>query len=293
MPMSMTGFGKAEAVFNSKKIIVEIRSLNSKQLDINTLRIHNIYREKEYEIRNLLSQELVRGKIDCFINFEEEVAASVPEINRAVFRSYLEQLHAISRETGNEFDSTQVLSSILRLPEVLKTEKKDVAEEEWNALFQAVGLAIENFKNFREQEGKATAFDLVSKVMTINGLLASIVPFEQERVATIRQKLTDALAKLGSDAQPNPERLEQELFFYLERLDVNEEKVRLLNHCNYFIETINSNEPVGRKLGFIAQEMGREINTLGSKANHVAIQKVVVQMKDELEKIKEQLLNIL
>lgn len=291
--MSMTGFGKAEAIYNSKKIIVEIRSLNSKQLDINTLRIPNIYREKEYEIRNLLSQELVRGKIDCFINFEEEVAASVPEINRAVFRSYLEQLHAISRETGNEFDSTQVLSSILRLPEVLKTEKKDVAEEEWSTLFQAVGLAIENFKNFREQEGKATAFDLVSKVITIKDLLTSIAPFEQERVATIRQKLTDALAKLGSDTQPNPERYEQELIFYLERFDVNEEKVRLLNHCNYFIETINSNEPVGRKLGFIAQEMGREINTLGSKANHVAIQKVVVQMKDELEKIKEQLLNIL
>ncbi len=291
--MSMTGFGKAEAICNSKKIIVEIRSLNSKQLDINTLRIPNIYREKEYEIRNLLSQELVRGKIDCFINFEEEAAVSVPEINRAVFRSYLEQLHAISRETGNEFDSAQLLSSILRLPEVLKTEKKDISEEEWNALFQAVGLAIENFKNFREQEGKATAFDLVSKVMTIKDLLVSIVPFEQERVATIRQKLTDALAKLGSDAQPNPERYEQELIFYLERFDVNEEKVRLLNHCNYFIETINSNEPVGRKLGFIAQEMGREINTLGSKANHVAIQKVVVQMKDELEKIKEQLLNIL
>ncbi len=293
MPMSMTGFGKAEAVFNSKKIIVEIRSLNSKQLDINTLRIPNIYREKEYEIRNLLSQELVRGKIDCFINFEEEVAASVPEINSAVFRSYLEQLHAISRETGNEFDSTQVLSSILRLPEVLKTEKKDVAEEEWNALFQAVRIAIENFNNFREQEGKATAFDLVSKVMTIKDLLVSVAPFELERIATIRQKLTDALAKLGSEAQPNPERFEQELIFYLERLDVNEEKVRLLNHCNYFIETINSKESVGRKLGFIAQEMGREINTLGSKANHVAIQKVVVQMKDELEKIKEQLLNIL
>ncbi len=293
MPMSMTGFGKAEAVFNSKKIIVEIRSLNSKQLDINTLRIPNIYREKEYEIRNLLSQELVRGKIDCFINFEEEVAASVPEINSAVFRSYLEQLHAISRETGNEFDSTQVLSSILRLPEVLKTEKKDVAEEEWNALFQAVRIAIENFNNFREQEGKATAFDLVSKVMTIKDLLVSVAPFELERIATIRQKLTDALAKLGSEAQPNPERFEQELIFYLERLDVNEEKVRLLNHCNYFIETINSRESVGRKLGFIAQEMGREINTLGSKANHVAIQKVVVQMKDELEKIKEQLLNIL
>jgi uncharacterized protein (TIGR00255 family) len=293
MLKSMTGFGKAEVKCNSKKIIVEIRSLNSKQLDISTFRLPSLYRDKEHEIRNILSQQLVRGKVDCYINFEEEIATSTPEINKATFRAYLEQINTISRETGIEFDSTQTLAAILKLPEVLKTDRKDVPNDEWQSLFEAINSAINNLNTFRVQEGKATAFDLVEKVKTIKDLLNAVAPFEAERINTIRQKLMDGFARYGDEVKPNPERLEQELIFYIERLDINEEKVRLANHCHFFIETISLQEPMGRKLGFIAQEMGREINTLGSKANHTEIQKIVVQMKDELEKIKEQLLNIL
>lgn len=289
----MTGFGKAEVKYNSKRITVEIRSLNSKQLDISSFRTPSIYRDKEHEIRNILAQQLVRGKIDCYINIEEEVATTTPEINKATFRAYLEQINNISRETGIEFDSNQILGVILKLPEVLKTDRKDVPLEEWQALFTALNLAIENLHTFRIQEGKATATDLVEKVKTIGYLLNAVAPFEAERMNTVRQKLIDGFAKFGDEVKPNPERLEQELIFYIERLDINEEKVRLANHCQFFIETINLQEPIGRKLGFIAQEMGREINTLGSKANHAEMQKIVVQMKDELEKIKEQLLNIL
>lgn len=293
MLKSMTGFGKAEVNYNSKKIIVEIRSLNSKQLDISAFRMPSIYRDKDHEIRNILAQHLVRGKVDCFINIEEEVAVSVPEINRAIFQAYLEQIRQISRETGIEFDSTQTLAAILKLPDVLKTDRKEVSDEEWQALNKAVLLAIESINKYREQEGKATAFDLVTKVKTIKDLLSSVSHYETARIGAVRQKLIDGLSKFGEEVKINPERLEQELIYYIERLDINEEKVRLANHCHYFIETINLEEPIGRKLGFIAQEMGREINTLGSKANHAEIQKIVVQMKDELEKIKEQLLNIL
>lgn len=293
MLKSMTGFGKAEVNYNSKKIIVEIRSLNSKQLDISAFRMPSIYRDKDHEVRNILAQQLVRGKVDCFINIEEEVATSVPEINRSIFQAYFEQIKLISREMGIEFDSTQILATILKLPEVLKTDRKDVSDEEWLALNKAVILAIENINKFREQEGKATAFDLVAKVKTIKDLLNSVTKYEAERIAAVRQKLIDGISKFSEEVKPNPERLEQELLFYIEKMDINEEKVRLANHCHYFIETISLEEPIGRKLGFISQEMGREINTLGSKANHTEIQKIVVQMKDELEKIKEQLLNIL
>ena len=294
MIKSMTGFGKAEVLVNGIKIIVEIRSLNSKQLDISTLKIPMAYKEKEQDIRNKLSQNIQRGKVDFYINIEKEAdTASAPTINRDVFKSYYEQIKSISAELNIPIENEPLIRTIVKLPEIFTSQVQSINDEELDALSNCVDLAISSLDDFRNQEGKITENDLLSKVEKIKELLIQVSPYEAERIETTRTRITENLNKLGNDVSKDMNRFEQELIYYMEKFDINEEKVRLTNHCKYFIDTLNENEPVGRKLGFITQEMGREINTLGSKANHLQIQKIVVQMKDELEKIKEQLLNVL
>jgi uncharacterized protein (TIGR00255 family) len=289
----MTGFGKAEAIVNGKKIVVEVKSLNSKQLDISLFKIPLIYREKELEIRNILAQNIQRGKVDLFINTELEEVESAPTINKAAFKSYFKQINIIARELDMPMGNEPMIQTILRLPEVFNSQKDEVTQEEWNGLFVCITEALENLNRFRNQEGEITHNDLVQKVEQIMKLLQQVNPFESERVDSIRNRLSENIAKLSNDVSIDKNRFEQELIYYLEKFDINEEKVRLENHCKYFLDTLSEEDQVGRKLGFIAQEMGREINTLGSKANHGEIQKIVVQMKDELEKVKEQLLNVL
>lgn len=289
----MTGFGKAEVMVNGKKIVVEVKSLNSKQLDISALKMPMIYKEKELEIRNKLSQSIVRGKVDFYVSVEKDASSSAPTINREVFKSYLEQISSITSELKMPMQSEPLVQTILRLPDIFNAQADEISEDEWNSLLNCVDMAIANLNTFRDQEGKITEQDLVNKVNSIGELLQQVSPFEGERIETIKNRITENLEKIGNDASVDKNRFEQELIYYMEKFDVNEEKVRLTNHCKYFIDTLNDDEPAGRKLGFIAQEMGREINTLGSKANHAEIQKIVVRMKDELEKIKEQLLNVL
>ena len=290
----MTGFGKAEVIVNGNKIIVEIRSLNSKQLDISNLKMPMAYREKEQEIRNKLSQNIQRGKVDFYINVEKEnISSDSPTINSRVFKSYYEQIKNISSELNIPIENEPLIQTIIKLPEIFTSQVQNTNEEEWDALNNCVDLAISNLEDFRNQEGKITEDDLLNKVEKIKQLLIEVSPYEAERIETTRAKIRENLNKLGNDVSKDMNRFEQELIYYIEKFDINEEKIRLANHCKYFVDTLNENEPVGRKLGFISQEMGREINTLGSKANHLEIQKIVVQMKDELEKIKEQLLNVL
>jgi len=289
----MTGFGKAETTFKGKKITTEIRSLNSKQLDISQFKIPYIYKEKEHELRTLVSNNLQRGKVDVYINIEQVEEIEAPVINKPIFQSYYKQITEISKELNLPLQNEPLVQSILRLPDVFKTQSNEINQEEWDLLFLCVNSALSNINNFREQEGNATQNDLIGKVKLIESLLESIAPWEQERIGAVRDRLLEGIKKLSQDANVDKNRFEQELIYYIEKMDINEEKVRLANHCKYFIDTLNETDSIGRKLGFIAQEMGREINTLGSKANHAQIQKVVVQMKDELEKIKEQLLNII
>lgn len=289
----MTGFGKAEVVVNGKKIITEIKSLNSKQLDISQFKIPYIYKEKEHDLRNIVSNNLQRGKVDLYVSVEQEEQTNTPIINKTIFQAYYRQISEISIELGLPTQNEPIIQSILRLPDVFKTQKDEVVQEEWDALYQSVNLALENMNVFREQEGNATQKDLIGKVKLIESLLTKISSWEEERIKTVRERLSEGLKKLSQDLSIDKNRFEQELVYYIEKMDINEEKMRLANHCKYFIDTLNETDSVGRKLGFISQEMGREINTLGSKANHVQIQKIVVQMKDELEKVKEQLLNVL
>jgi uncharacterized protein (TIGR00255 family) len=290
MIKSMTGFGKKDAEFPGKKVTVEIRSLNSKQLDLN-LKVSGVYREKEFELRSLVTKEICRGKVDFSIYMDYSHDDRDPIINKDVFAAYLKQMNQLAKDNGIKMKNEPVLQTILRLPDVLKAEKQELTDGEWQAVYAAVLEAINQFNSFRVQEGEALRVDLTARVDAIAHKLAAIEPFEKERIETVKNRLKEAVSELQS--QPDPDRFQQELIFYIEKLDVNEEKVRLSNHLKYFISTMNEEENAGRKLGFIAQEMGREINTLGSKANHAAIQKLVVEMKDELEKIKEQVLNVL
>lgn len=292
MLISMTGFGKAEKLYLNKKIVVEVRSLNSKQLDLN-LRLPSIYRDIEMEIRNRVSGALQRGKIDMSVSFEETAEIQVTPINELVFSTYYKQIQVIAQNNGIQLSPSEIVPAILRLPDVLKVEKDEIASDELNTVLQACDEAIRNLTEFRAKEGAMLEADMVKRVALILNYLEQIEPYELQRIQDVRQRLTDGLRKLASDVQIDANRFEQEVIYYLEKLDITEEKVRLRQHCSYFTETINEKEPVGRKLGFIAQEMGREINTLGSKANNADIQKLVVLMKDELEKIKEQSLNIL
>lgn len=291
MIQSMTGYGKSTVSFGDKKIVVEIKSLNSKALDMST-RIAPLYREKEMEIRNMISKSLERGKVDFSLWIEKEASDSATPINAALVENYYNQIKTIS-ETCNIPLPADWFATLLRMPDVLsKADIQILEDEEWEVVKGAVEEAINALVNFRKQEGAALEKKFNEKIDNIERLLASIEPFEKERVTRIRERITDALEKtISVDYDKN--RLEQELIYYIEKLDINEEKQRLTNHLKYFRETMASGHGQGKKLGFIAQEMGREINTTGSKSNHAEMQNIVVQMKDELEQIKEQVLNVM
>jgi uncharacterized protein (TIGR00255 family) len=286
----MTGFGKAIAELPTKKITIEIKSLNSKQLDLSA-RIPGAYREKEMELRNEIAQKLERGKVEFSVYMENQGKESSSQINKTIVENYIRQITQISESTGISLPADW-FSVVLRLPEALKTEIQEFDEAEWGIVHQSVQEAINQLIEFRKQEGEGLRKLFIQKIETIAELLKEIELYESERIERVKIRLTEALLKLeNKDYDRN--RFEQELIFYIEKLDVNEEKHRLNHHLNYFIETINSGKGQGKKLGFICQEIGREINTLGSKSNHAEMQKVVVRMKDELEQIKEQVLNVL
>lgn len=290
MIKSMTGFGKGEASFGTKKITVELRSLNSKQLDLN-IKLPALYRQSETELRNLVAQRLQRGKVDLFVSVESQQVETSAHINREIFREYLRQLNDALAFSGIDADYDAMLPVLMRMPDVVSVGAERVTEEESAALMAAAADAVERLDAFRVQEGAVLIADLLRRVDLIERYREEVVPFEKARTETIRARILDNLSKLGVEVDRN--RLEQEMIYYLEKLDITEEKVRLENHCRYFREVAAGEEAPGRKLGFIAQEMGREINTMGSKANESNIQILVVRMKDELEKIKEQVLNIL
>ena len=290
MVKSMTGFGKGEATLPNKRITVEIRSLNSKQLDL-SLRLPAVYRQSENELRNVIARTIQRGKVDVFVSVESQSVETPARINREVFREYLRQMNDTLAFAGIDADYDAILPVIMRLPDVVATESEAISEEEHAALIAATEAAAAQLDAFRTQEGAILIADLLRRVELIERYRDEVVPFEKARTETIRTRILDNLAKLPVEVDRN--RLEQEMIFYLEKLDITEEKVRLTNHCKYFREVAAGEEGAGRKLGFIAQEMGREINTMGSKANESNIQILVVKMKDELEKIKEQVLNIL
>ena len=291
MIQSMTGYGKATVSFNEKKINVEIKSLNSKALDL-SVRIAPLYREKEMEIRNLISKSLERGKVDFSLWIEKEATEAATPINAALMNAYYEQFKQITSTTGIPMPE-DLFTTLLRMPDVMtKVDVQELDDEEWKVVLQAIEEAISQLIAFRKQEGIALAKKFEEKLTNIGNLMKAIEPYEIERVTKIRERITDALEKtLNVDYDKN--RLEQELIFYIEKLDINEEKQRLANHLNYFRETMNEGHGQGKKLGFIAQEMGREINTTGSKSNHAEMQNIVVRMKDELEQIKEQVLNVM
>lgn len=287
----MTGYGKAIATYGNKKICAEIKSLNSKAMDLST-RIAPLYREKEMEIRTLIAQSLERGKVDFSLWIEEDSATLATPINKGLVESYYRQIKSISETTGIP-EPEDWFATLLRMPDVLtRTEIKELSDEEWNVARGAVTEAIERLMEFRQQEGAALEKKFNEKIDNIASLLASIAPYEQERTEKIRERILENLQKsLGVEYDNN--RFEQELIFYIEKLDINEEKQRLTNHLKYFRETMQEGHGQGKKLGFIAQEMGREINTTGSKSNHAEMQNIVVKMKDELEQIKEQVLNVM
>lgn len=292
MIQSMTGYGKATAELSDKKINVEIKSLNSKAMDLST-RIAPLYREKEIEIRNEIAKALERGKVDFSLWIDKKDACElITPINQDVVVAYYERIRTISETTGIPAPEDW-FSTLLRMPDVMtKNETQELSEEEWKAVHATVLQAIQNLVDFRIQEGAALEKKFREKISNIAKLLTSVDPYEKERVEKIKERITDALEKtISVDYDKN--RLEQELIYYIEKLDINEEKQRLGNHLKYFINTMEDGSGQGKKLGFIAQEMGREINTLGSKSNHAEMQKIVVQMKDELEQIKEQVLNVL
>lgn len=291
MIQSMTGYGKATATFNGKKINVEIKSLNSKALDLST-RVAPIYREKEMEIRSMIAKALERGKVDFSLWIERDDSQASQPINKDVLVGYYNQIKAISE--GNNIPlPADWFSTLLRMPDVIsRSEVEELCAEEWDTVSLAIEEAIGHLVDFRKQEGAALEKKFTEKISNISCLLQSIQPYEKLRTERIRQKLEDAL-----EAIPNVEydknRLEQEMIYYIEKLDINEEKQRLANHLNYFMETMAGGHGQGKKLGFIAQEMGREINTTGSKSNLAEMQNIVVKMKDELEQIKEQVLNVM
>ena len=292
MIQSMTGYGKAEAHFNGKKIHIEMKSLNSKVLDLSA-RIAPLYREKEIEIRKYLAQALERGKVDFSIWVEKDADRQATPINPFVVSNYKQQIEAISKDLAINAPTTNWWDIIVRLPELTTpVEQEELSKDEWNEAYRAIQQATQALIEFRKQEGQALYKMFTLKINNIEQLLSSIVPYEKERTEKIRQRLEERLCELkGVDYDKN--RLEQELIYYIEKLDISEEKQRLTNHLKYFRETLDGGCGQGKKLGFIAQEMGREINTTGSKSNLAEMQNIVVKMKDELEQIKEQVLNVL
>jgi uncharacterized protein (TIGR00255 family) len=290
MVQSMTGFGKAEIEFSNKKIVIEIKSLNSKQLDTN-LRIPNTYREKDIEIRNLLSQSAERGKVELSI-ITDTSDKTTNVINQTVVKNYYEEIKKITEELHVDVPE-HWLSTVLRLPDAIKTDTSELDEKEWKVILQGIKKALASLNEFRAQEGLMLENVFKTKIGNIEELFKEIEIYEPERIEHIKTRIQESFLKSETVRQYDENRFEQELIFYIDRLDINEEKSRLSNHLKYFIETLENERNQGRKLGFIAQEIGREINTLGSKSNHAAMQKIVVQMKDELEQIKEQILNVL
>lgn len=295
MIQSMTGFGKASLQLPTKKITVELKSLNSKGLDLNT-RMPSVYREMELGLRNQISQRLERGKIDFSLYIENTAEQSSSKVNKAVVKDYMSQFKDVLYSNINisagfeEFD-VELLKMAIRMPDALKTERDEIDENEWKEIQKVIDQALENIANFRKDEGVSLEKEFLHRIANIMKLMNDAVAYDTERVETVKTRLRTALDELQVNVDEN--RFEQELIFYLEKYDITEEKVRLENHLNYFIETLAGTEANGRKLGFITQEMGREINTMGSKSNHSEMQKLVVMMKDELEKIKEQVLNVL
>jgi len=287
----MTGYGKFQVDLSNKYFVIEIRSLNSKQLDLN-LRSPMLFREKEMEIRSFLGQKLERGKIDASITIESRTEVPAAMINKSLALQYYGQLKDISASIP-EARMEDILSILVRMPDVFKSEKEELTEEEWNLVQQGISNAVKDLDQFRQVEGNELEKDFKYRIDQITNLLSKIQPYESQRATTIRNKLKSQLEELSPEISYDSNRLEQELIYYIEKLDMTEEKIRLKKHIGYFLETLNDKDSPGKKLGFIIQEIGREINTLGSKANDAEIQKIVVQMKDELEKIKEQLANIL
>ncbi len=285
MIQSMTGFGKHVIQLPSKKITIELKSLNSKSLDINA-RIPQAYREKELELRKMIADSLVRGKVDFGLYVEITGEETTAEVNQGVVKNYMSQLAKIA--VG---DDIKLLELALRMPDTLKTDKNDIDEEEYKSIVSAMKEALSNIVEFRNEEGEVLEKDFVDRIQNLNRLLEEVKIMDPERLGAVRERLERAVADLKVELDAN--RFEQELIYYLEKYDITEEKVRLANHLKYFETTLNSQESNGKKLGFISQEIGREINTIGSKANYAPMQQLVVQMKDELEKIKEQMLNVL
>jgi len=291
MVKSMTGFGKATGEVNNKKITVEIKSLNSKQADV-SVRMPSFYKEKELSIRSLISKELQRGKIEFNLYVELLGEISNYKINQELFQKYYHELSSVAEQLG-EKENTDFMSIISKMPDVLKNEKQELDETEWETIREVIIEAIKNIDEFRIAEGKSLATEIELRITNILRLLSDVEQFDAARINTVKERIHQHLKESVGENNINKDRFEQELIYYIEKFDVTEEKTRLSTHCNYFIETCQKEQSEGKKLGFIGQEIGREINTLGSKANNADLQKIVVQMKDELEKIKEQILNIL
>ena len=286
MILSMTGFGKASLQLATKKITVEVKSLNSKGLDLNT-RMPSVYRENELALRNLLAQKLERGKVDFSLYVEVTGEETSSKINAPIVKAYMAQMKAILPD-ANE---TELMKMAVRMPDTMKTEREEIDPNEWKQIQAVIDEAIENMLSFRKSEGASLEKEFTLRIENIRSFMNQALALDPERVTAIKERLQTAIDELKVNVDTN--RFEQELIYYLEKLDITEEKVRLTNHLDYFLQTLNGSEANGRKLGFITQEMGREINTMGSKSNHAEMQKLVVMMKDELEKIKEQVLNVL
>ncbi|MCO5257889.1 MAG: YicC family protein [Lentimicrobium sp.] len=290
MLRSMTGYGKAVAKLNGKSVTLEIRSLNSKQLDLN-LRLHPALRDNEPDIRSVVTRMLERGKVELTGNIDFTGTDLPAAINRPVAISYYNELSSLARELGASEEN--LLSVVMKMPEVTRLSKEEINGEDWGSIFTALNEALQQLDEFRKHEGELLEKDFILRIETIQSLLAGVEPFELNRNLQLREKLRNSFADFIENNNFDANRFEQEIIYYLEKLDITEEKVRLAKHCKYFLETLDEDAANGRKLSFVSQEIGREINTMGSKANDADIQKLVVRMKDELEKIKEQLANIL
>ncbi len=287
----MTGYGKSEYLLCNKKYIVEIRSLNGKNADI-SLKTSSIPRDREMNVRQYIAKKLYRGNIDLFITSDKNETENARNINTELAAVYLQQIRNLEQKLGTEkSDGADLIGMILKMPDVIETAKEEIDDESWNVVFSAIENACSALDDFRTKEGNILKKDFINRIELIKDYVCEVEKYEKERVPAIKQRILSRMNEI--QVNPDENRLEQELIYYLEKLDITEEKVRLRQHCNYFLETMEKEEYPGKKLGFIAQEIGREINTMGSKANHAEIQKWVVKMKDELEKIKEQSLNIL
>ena len=290
MVLSMTGFGKATCEVGTKKLTIEIKSLNSKQLDLFS-RLPNIYKEKELELRNYVAQKLERGKVEFSISMDSINGAQPNQINKTLVKSYYEEIKSLSQELGVE-PPADWMRILLKMPDVMKMEAAELEESDWKIIRMAFEEAVNDLIGFRQKEGESLKKVFLQKIENIRNLLVQVEPYEKERVEKIKTRILENLSSL-KQVEIDKNRFEQEMIYYIEKLDVNEEKNRLRQHLDYFVETMNAEGASGKKLGFIAQEIGREINTLGSKSNHPEMQKIVVMMKDELEQIKEQVLNVL